>query len=315
MKFRLRRDKPVRRVIRKLFAYHVERCRSLLLEQETQPGRVHEVRKSVKRMRALTSLVGEGLGKKRRWLDRQLRDINRLLSPVRDAESLHEAFDRVAVAEDSPPDEFAVVRACLITWSDQHERPTDTAVQDVCEKLDRIERRWKRARLKGQGWSLLEDNVRRAYRDCRRTVRGLSSDMTAAELHELRKLVKQTQYHWDFLQSLCPVRLDRELAELEALSDCLGSHHDAEMLKAWLHHEARHGLSSRSRDLVVHRLDRQQRQLADEVRQRAPLVFAESPRTVCRRLHDYWKAWRDGQEDAVAVATPSPPAVLQSVGP
>jgi len=316
MKFRLRRGKPVRRVIRKLFAFHVERCRSLLAADESQVGRIHEVRKSIKRLRALVSLVGQGLGSERRWFDRHLRDVNRLLSPVRDAESLREAFDRIAVADESPPDEFAVIRAVLWSWSDQHERPSDVAVERACRELSRIERRWKKARLKSRGWSLLEDNVRRTYRRCRRTVCKLPVQATAAELHELRKLVKQTQYHWEFLQPLWPVRLQVELAELETLSDNLGAHHDAQMLREWLDQQAKFGLTGQAAQLLVQMLDRQQHQLEEAVRRTAPLVFAEPPRGISKRLKGYWRSWRrPTDEPASSERRPSQPTLLQSVAP
>jgi CHAD domain-containing protein len=283
--------------------------------EDPQAGRIHEVRKSIKRLRALTSLIARGL-EDDKWFDDNLRDVNRALSPVRDAEALREAFDRLVASEESPPDELAVVRACLLSWSEHHEHLSSEVIHQVVKDLDRIERRWESASIDGHGWSLLENNVRRAYRETRRTLRALPDECAAADLHELRKCVKQTQYHWEFLQAMCPERLEAEVATLEAVSDALGCHHDAEMFKAWFADAGGHGLSERTQQHVIRRLDRQQRALEHEIRNQASAVFAERPRDVCDRLHDYWKHWHT----ADAASSPrkveeSQTAALRSVGP
>jgi len=56
---------------------------------------VHLARKCLRRARATLALGGAGLGPGADWVDRALRDLNRDLSPLRDAHALVETLDRL----------------------------------------------------------------------------------------------------------------------------------------------------------------------------------------------------------------------------
>jgi CHAD domain-containing protein len=308
MKFRLQRRQPVRRTIRELFAFHLARCAALLSpDGADEPHRIHEIRKSVKRLRALVSLVGDGLGDDRRWFDRRLRDVNRALSPVRDAEALREAFDRL-VAEAEPPDALAQVRARLIAECERGEPLSTTDGRRIQRQLHRLDERWQQAELPGRGWELLADNVRRAYRRSRRTATNITPRSSTVEFHELRKHIKQTQYQWEFLQPLWPARLAAELAQIESLTEDLGFHHDLCLLRDWLDRQPTHAYSTRVRRIVIKRLERRLRQLERAACRVAPRCFAETPKGVVQRLAAYWRLWRDGP---TATASPPKPAIEQ----
>lgn len=303
MKFRLRRQRPIRRTICKLFAFHLARCRSLVSGgDEAEPGRIHEARKSVKRLRALISLVRKGLGADARWFDRRLRDVNRTLSPVRDAHALREAMDQLIAADVDHPDELAHVRARLLAWTDQRERLPPEAGQSVLRQLDDIETRWKRSRLDGRGWSLLECNIRRAYRRARKATLSLFSSAPTRDFHELRKLVKQTQYHWEFLEPLWSDRLRSELNSLESLTETLGRLHDAVLLANWIAAPEQVTLPQGMQRLVMRRLKRQQHEFQRAACRLAPRCFAEKPRNVLARLQRYWQSWRRDKSESIPSA-------------
>uniref|UniRef100_A0A7C4LRU0 CHAD domain-containing protein n=1 Tax=Schlesneria paludicola TaxID=360056 RepID=A0A7C4LRU0_9PLAN len=316
MKFRLRRGQPVRKVVRKLFAFHLERCRAVLsAPPPLPPGQVHEVRKSTKRLRALIALVGSHFGRRQRWFDRQLRELNRHLASVRDAEALQEAFERLIVGDDPFPDDFAAVRVSLLNWAAQHERLSARNLHRALRCLETLVGKWSAARLPKRGWALLKDDLFRTYRRARRTVRRLPARPSAEELHELRKRVKQVQYHWEFLQPLWPPRMTAELEQLELLSDALGQHHDAEMLRLWVT-DGRRGdtVARHTVQRLLRLVDRQQQQLAAEARRLAALCFAEPPRSVCQRLRRYWRVWRTQKAEVPAVPPVSTPARPPRVG-
>lgn len=307
MKFRLRRGQPVRKVVRKLFAFHLERCQSVLqAAPPLPPGQVHEMRKSIKRLRALVALIGHSLGRRRRWFDRQLRKFNRTLAAVRDAEALQEAFDRLATTYDTLPDDCAAVRATLLHWLDQQPPLTVSHHGRAVARLQAIGDQWSHTKLPRRGWKLLAENLEESYRRARQELRRLPNKPSADDWHELRKRVKQVQYHWEFLQPLWPARLTVELEQWEHLSDLLGQHHDAELLRTWLAGPAAANLSPAIRRLMHRRLERLQQQLADQARPLAALCLAEAPRSVTRRLHRYWRIWRT--HDETTPSLPSSPA-------
>jgi CHAD domain-containing protein len=315
MKFRLRRDKPVHRTIGKLFASHVARCQSLLTgRDDPEPGRIHEARKSVKRLRALVSLVRYDLGKHARWFDRRLRDVNRTLSDIRDAHALREAMDHLVTSDADVPDDFAQVRARLLAWTDQRERLSPEAGESVVRQLNDIAERWNQMRLRERGWSLLEENIRSAYRDARKSALKISASAPIQGFHELRKLVKVTQYHWEFLEPMWPDRLHAELCAYESLTETLGRLHDALLLETWLDHPHQATLPPETKLRVLRRLRQQQVELQRQACELAPRCFAEKPRSVCQRMQHYWRSWRRDQNEPPLPATShAPSGVLSTV--
>ena len=58
---------------------------------------VHHARKAIRRARAMLSLGKSALGPGGRLIDHQLRDVNRRMSPLRDAHALVETLDRLRI--------------------------------------------------------------------------------------------------------------------------------------------------------------------------------------------------------------------------
>lgn len=73
---------------------------------------IHEARKSIGRARAALSLANDALGPGARWLDGELRRLNRLLSPLRDAHALVETLARLRRKPSRGLDADAITRAC-----------------------------------------------------------------------------------------------------------------------------------------------------------------------------------------------------------
>lgn len=67
-------------------------ARQLARPGEKRHSGVHEARKSIRRARAVIALAGDALGKKGRRLERDLRNLARTLSDLRDARALEEVL-------------------------------------------------------------------------------------------------------------------------------------------------------------------------------------------------------------------------------
>ncbi|GIX05374.1 MAG: CHAD domain-containing protein [Planctomycetaceae bacterium] len=288
MKFRLQAERSAHRVLRKLFSHHVQRV-GRLLKGELHPQAVHEARKSVKRLRALVEMMRHTVPEAAK-LQPALRRLHHQLAPLRDAQTLCEAFDRLT-GSTAQPDEWAAVRAQLYRGALEHQQTSDERWRaHVQRQLERLEQRWHKLNWRRRGWKLLAPNLRAIYRRGRRECLRLQPDAPPEDWHELRKWVKRIQYFWELLIPLWPERLEHEHRQWDELGELLGWHHDAQALHDWLSRQA--VFPSAVTRSMQQALLQQQRAWQPEAFRRARRLFAETPSAVVRRFRQYWKIWQ-----------------------
>ncbi len=296
--FRIRRRYSLQKSLRRLFTVLIDRVEKELTLTPVPPTAVHESRKSVKRLRALVSLVAADMGDEASQFDRTLRDINRTLSATRDASVALTTLDHLALAAgDGMASDFAVCRAALDRrLAHLAEQPLDIH-REVLTPLQRLQRRWKKWDWQGDEWTLLEPNLRRTYRDGRRMYREITLGAPAEVLHDLRKRVKATQYHVEFLIPLAPQRMQPEHDDWERLADVLGNHHDLWVLEGLIQTTSGKDLPRATRGLILGETQAAARQLERQIARLAPIVYAERPKAFTARIGAYWQIWRTRQDD------------------
>ncbi len=295
--FRIRRRRPLQKSLRHLFGVLVERAEKELTLSPLLPAAVHEARKSVKRLRAMVSLVASDMGDEAARFDRTLRDINRALSATRDATVALATLDGLALSVGNGlANDFSVCRAALDRrLARVSERELDVR-REVVTPLQRLQQRWRKWVWSDDEWRILEPNLRRVYRQGRRQYRDIAAGAPAEALHDLRKDVKGTQYHFEFLTPIAPQRLQSEHDEWERLADALGNHHDLWVLEGLLLTTPAKQLPRAARVLIVGEARSAARQLERQIGQLAPIVYAERPRSLIGRLAAYWHHWRTHDE-------------------
>lgn len=164
---------------------------------------IHQARKSIRRVRAMLALCGTTLGPGSALVDRQLRRLNRQLSPLRDAHALVETLDRLALKPRNPQTREALASArkiagrrctALARQADfvralgeveavvamlqaaLHGLPwTDVTVPTLMEAMDAAARKTKRERQHATAHDDAED-----WHRWRRSMRRLSQQQRAA---------------------------------------------------------------------------------------------------------------------------------------
>ncbi len=292
--FRVRRHRPLPKTLINVFAELVSRVDKELAICPLTPAAVHEARKSVKRLRALVSLVALDLDRNRARFDRVLRDVNRTLSATRDATVAITTFENLATAaNEALINDFAVARAALDRrLAGVHDREINVD-REVVRPLKDLLQRWKRRTWGRDEWALLEPNLRRTYRRGRRMNREIAAGAPTERLHELRKLVKQTQYHFEFLIPIAPMRMQTEHDDWERLADTLGQHHDLWVLQDLLRTTPSKELSRSARTLVLGQVCSAARVLEHHAARWSPILYAERARAFTDRLGTYWQLWQE----------------------
>src|SRR5215470_9927811 len=241
---------------------------------------VHEVRKSLKKLRTLIRLVRPALGGKTyRRENIALRDIARPLTEVRDAAILVEALDKTTNAQElgSRRRSFGNVRKELV----RHQRDVrgkvlteedafksvDSAIKDALVRLDD----WADVK---DTWSSVGEGVQRVYRRARRAFAAARQTPTVEHLHEWRKQSKYLRHQLELLRPLKPAVLGPLASRTDRLGEILGDDHDLAMLR-------REVAGDPERFGGAHAI--------------APLlgrtIFRRAPDDFVRRLHGYWKDW------------------------
>ncbi len=184
------------------------------------PAAIHNVRRRLKELRALTLILGSASE------GNFFRDAGRELAAARDAKAMLDAFDRLRkhFGDEWKPRQFQKIRRALSERVNAH---VDTL---TIEKL-RGDLMVERGRI--AAWTVDEMSrddlwtaITRSYRRARRGMSSAVEERTPAAIHEWRKRVKMHWYHAQFLAAVNLASLEPRNELLRGLSHTLGDHHD-----------------------------------------------------------------------------------------
>jgi CHAD domain-containing protein len=245
---------------------------------------VHEVRKRVKRVRALLRLAQGTVGRKAiRKADKRLRDASRPLSRARDASALVSTLDALADRSAGlvPIEAFARARAPLVARLEQ----IVGGVLDDDHALARTAKVLRSVRRRLGDWESSDDRsdtlaaLKRTYKDAREFFQVAADHPSSDSLHDLRKHVKALGYQLRAMnaESSRPISRIERLAGL--LGDELGEIHDLDVLRPVLE-------SQEGSEPLLSILDRRRLDLRQGVLQRAGVIFREKPRAFLASLEE-----------------------------
>ncbi|MBA3867244.1 MAG: CHAD domain-containing protein [Solirubrobacterales bacterium] len=294
--YHLKRDEGAADGLRRVARGRVEKAAGRLRDAdgEDRAKAIHGARKDLKKIRAVLRLLRDDLGAKRfRRENRRYRDAGRLLSASRDAgvklatlNALQERFEAEFPAGQS------------LAWSEALEADRDEVAgageaADVERALSRIEKAGARIRswpLEADSWELIEPGLTRSYRDGREALADARVEGSADNVHDLRKRAKDLWYHLRLLEKAWPGLLEETVEQVHRLTELLGDHHDLAVLGEDLQRRA--GIVA-ERDAFQELIERRQAELLAESLDLGRRVYAELPKHFRRRLHAYWRVWRE----------------------
>jgi CHAD domain-containing protein len=259
---------------------------------------VHQVRKRLKKIRAVLRLVRFELGETYTSENAFYRDTGRSLSDVRDAEALVETADRLRERFPKEAQEagLASVREALVERRAQvaeAEAGLQERIAQVVKELRAARRRAQRWPLKAEGFEALKHGLQRTYKRGRRALALAAREPTPENLHEWRKRAKYHWYHARLLRSLWQPFMDGYRKSIHTLADLLGHVHDLDVFRQTLLSEPqRFGTVEELRPLL-RLVERHRAELVDEAHPLGRKAFAEEPASFCTRMESYWQAWQE----------------------
>lgn len=293
--YQLKRDEGAGDGLRRIARGRAEKAVGRLRDDDDDRAQaIHGARKDLKKIRAVLRLVREDLGAKRfRRENRRYRNAGRLLSASRDAEV---KLLTLSALQERFGDEFPAGQS--LAWSEALEADRDAVAgageaADVERALKKIEKAGARVRgwpLEADSWRLIGPGLTRSYGDGRKALKATLVKGSAEHVHELRKRAKDLWYHLRLLEQAWPGLLGETVEQVHRLTELLGDHHDLAVLAEDL--ERRAGIVA-ERDAFAALIAGRQAELLGESLDLGRRVYAEKPKHFRRRLHSYWRVWRE----------------------
>lgn len=263
-------------------------------DAQTQAQAVHELRKLIKRLRALLRLLGPQLGRRRCARENVvLRDCGRRLAGARDAEVMVATLDELVrrhTKQLAGKRGVAELRAELEATRDRASAVDDpalrTAVLDQLRGVRTRVARWepRRGAARGkQARRAREEGLLEIYRHGRHRRRRTQRRPELERMHALRKSVKDLRYVAQALQSTGNSRrLARLSRRAEELGDLLGEEHDLALLQRLV--RSRLSGRRRTRKTLLKLIARRRRRLRKRSLARAQRLYRRKPKRFARRL-------------------------------
>ncbi|HEY7229229.1 MAG TPA: CHAD domain-containing protein [Pseudolabrys sp.] len=254
------------------------------------PEAVHEVRKALKRWRALLRLLARPLGEQADQMRSEARELMRGIAGARDAQSALDALSDLRKA-DLPFSQASIetIRTRLIGMRDAAEAKafTKTMRERLSRYFDYATLSLERWPLKAIDFDTVTDGLTSTYRRARQLLPDTWSDADPKHLHDLRRRVVEHRHQMDLVEPLWP-RLGKVWAEeAQRLRNRLGACQDLAVLtELTAPHEPLAPWRSRLAPLIMAR-----RSAHLKTAQRlAGRLFAEKPKAFRHRIAALWSA-------------------------
>jgi CHAD domain-containing protein len=303
MAYELSNIESVAENIRRIWAEEI----SSALESLENPGSdrekaIHEVRKRVKKIRAVLRMVRKSMGNELfRQENNRYRSIGHMLSHVRDATVMIKTLDKLKQTDSKaiPKAAYNNVRKKLVNKQAEVSRSffeEKKSVEEVLTAFKEAQQNQPELPITKDSFAVFATNLEQIYKQGKKAYAYASKKPSIDSFHELRKEVKILWYHTRILTPVWPGFLEAFASELGVLSELLGDDHDLGVL----FEEIESGRLTFSRKAttgkIQHLIENHRQSLQQQVHPLAKRIFAEDAEDYTGRLKLYWKTWRKERE-------------------
>lgn len=253
---------------------------------------VHEIRKHLKKTRAVLRLVRSGFPDFRAE-NAALRTIGRALSATRECDVRLATFDRLT--QDKTQDDLPVLRARLAADAGT----AATLPPGFAADLHSLVRRSRSWTLHGSGRKAVLSGLIGNRQNARRALHLASRDMSAAEpVHELRKHAKDHWYHARLFTPVWPEVMTPIADAADRLGEALGDFRDITLLEA--HVAGLHDLTPPARAAFDVRAASARVELQGVAMPLAHRLFAGDAREIAAVWMDWRRVWRQAEVQTIS---------------
>jgi CHAD domain-containing protein len=290
MAFRIKHRKAVGRQLSRVVSKELASAVDSVAEPAAMSvDDVHEVRKRVKKVRAVLRLMAASLGTRYGTLNGRLRSASRRLSALRDADASLETLEQL---RHRYPKVLAASRVGSIDRALKANRQrvqsgVPRLLAGVARALEDAARTVPRRIRKAADRNTMRSGMRRGYRRARKAMpkRGRDDD---EDLHRWRRRVKDHWYHMRLLEGLNG-RISGRVRSLKQLETWLGDHHNLVVLhRLILEAPSRFG-DARTIATVIGCIEERRLALRRDACERGTRLFDAGSGRFGRQIDGWWK--------------------------
>jgi CHAD domain-containing protein len=279
-------DASLQGALRRIMAEQTARILAALPADGTPPAATHDIRKRIKKMRALLRLVRSGLDDKvRHKANARLREAGRALSPARDAEVRLASFD-LLMGADLAPDAQAL-RDHLALAAPAGAPPPD--LRPLFADLADDAARW---RLSGSDRRILAKGLAETHDRARATMLRAHRHRDPDRIHDWRKRVKDHGYQARLLTPVWPALMKPVATTTDTLAEALGDHRDIGLLVDHLADLPESLVPGDLRDQIAERAESARLSLESVAFPLGARMFAGDADDMAAQWLRWWKLWR-----------------------
>lgn len=280
-------DTSVEDAVRRIAAAHLARAETALAAPGGDaPATVHDVRKTVKKLRGLIRLARPGFSDHARE-NATLRAVGQSLTLLRDSDVMRQTLADLADGADAFPAMAAALEAHSAAMRDP--AATAAAIAAARAALAEVAARVPHWRIRGQGFATPARALAQSHAAARAAMARLSDPPAEDDIHEWRKRAKDVLYQMQLIEPLWPVALSVRVREADRLTELLGQSNDIAVL---LQRVARTPLPPDEAMHLATRAGQRQGQLLGKALPLGRRLFAGKPTAMAALWAELWEIWR-----------------------
>lgn len=248
--------------------------------------RIHEARRSLKRIRAAVRLVRSQMDDDAFTIeDAALREAGKKLSPARDSTATLAAFDALAPRMSAPG--ILAVRERLRAAVRRKGEVSEKRLAAIAGAVRSSGHTLAQTNLAEDGWALIGPGLADSYRAAWKMRRAARKDPSPSMLHDFRKAVKRLALQVELLRRALGRGEKKFLRRLVKLGDLLGGLNDLDLLRTALAEVPQ----NRSRPVIDRVLAHEFEKTRKRVFRIARSALTAKPASGLAALKNRWRKW------------------------
>ena len=259
--------------------------------------KVHNSRVRCKNIRGLLRLIRTSIRPSYQAENIFFRDCARLLSDIRDSQSMIEIFDKIMIQfkHQINSKDFNHIHRHLLDHQSkiiQNNEGIKSSLNAFLKQMlyaHSLVDEWK---IEGSGFHCIKGGLKKTYADGKKAMHNAYSHHHSSRdnFHEWRKSTKYHSHHLKLLRPLWIKPMEARLSEVENLSSLLGDEHDLTIFSNLLHNLSEE-LKNKELEVLIDLIYQQKNHLHEKARVLGLNIYAESPKHFSRRISTYWSNW------------------------
>lgn len=291
MSYKFETTESIQKNLRSVATEELDGCLQALETMDIHEA-VHDIRKRLKKLRALARLLRDEMGEENyKSINIYFRDLGQELSPIRDLTAHMETMEAIRARYGK----YVYVRFFNnINRELEKERDKMEAALRKEKFFDHIRKKLEKARNELVDWPVnandilvILPSIKRVYKRGRKALKNSSKNPGKEIFHEWRKRVKYLWYQVLLLQDLWPDLFSTWESEIHELANYLGVDHDLMVLRDKLKDTGLNLKDEAQQEMLHALIGEYSHQLRTQAWVKGELIYSEKPKHFVKRMQAY----------------------------